>query len=220
MAQAKRKKKFFKVEIPIISKETDLQAFEIEELKGKHIKYDLTRLQRGKSIILQAKIEVQDNTATAVPKKLTILPYFMKRLVRKGTNYVEDSFSTESKDFQIKIKPFLVTRRKVSRAVRKALRNKAKEELINEIKTKTANEVFEEILKNNLQKKLSLVLKKIYPLSSCEIRRIKVEKELENAPTKEIEPTKVKEKKPVKKEVTKTQKEKPAQEIKEEAGRQ
>ena len=84
MAQAKRKKKFFKVEIPIISKETDLQAFEIEELKGKHIKYDLTRLQRGKSIILQAKIEVQDNTATAVPKKLTILPYFMKRLVRKG----------------------------------------------------------------------------------------------------------------------------------------
>jgi ribosomal protein S3AE len=105
------------------------------------------------------------------------MPYFLKRMVRKGTNYVEDSFSTEAKDSQIKIKPFLITRRKVSRAVRKALREKAKKEIISYVKTKTTNEIFEDILENTLQKSLSLKLKKIYPLSTCEIRVIRVEGE-------------------------------------------
>jgi len=108
------------------------------------------------------------------------MPYYLKRMVRKGTNYVEDSFSTEAKDVQIRIKPFLVTRRKVSRAVRKALREKAKEELIAYAKSKSAEEIFQDVLKNVLQKQLSLKLKKIYPLSLCEIRVLKVEKELES----------------------------------------
>ena len=97
-------------------------------------------------------------------------------MVRKGTNYIEDSFSTECKDAQVKIKPFLITRRKVTREVRKALRNKAKEELINYAKDKNSEEIFDDILNNKLQKQLSLKLKKIYPLSLCEIRTLKVEK--------------------------------------------
>ena len=36
-----------------------------------------------------------------------------------------------------------------------------------------------EIMKNRIQKPLSLKLKKIYPLSLCEIRVFKIEKELE-----------------------------------------
>jgi ribosomal protein S3AE len=177
MAVAKKKKRFFDVEIPLIGKTTQLQAFGIEELKDRHIKYDLTRSLRGKSITLQAVVDVKKDEATASPKKLTLMPYFLKRMVRKGTNYVEDSFSTEAKDSQIKIKPFLITRRKVSRAVRKALREKAKKEIISYVKTKTTNEIFEDILENTLQKSLSLKLKKIYPLSTCEIRVIRVEGE-------------------------------------------
>ena len=105
--------------------------------------------------------------------------------MRKGTNYVEDSFSTDCKDARIRIKPFLITRRKVSRAVRKALREKTKDELIKYVKTKDSSRLFEEVLKNQLQKELSLKLKKIYPLSLCEIRTLKVEKEIEQK--KEIE---------------------------------
>ena len=179
MAIAKKKKRFFEVDIPLIGKTTQLQAFDIEELKGRHIKYDLTRSLRGKSMILQAFIEVDKEKATAYPKKLTLMPYFIRRMVRKGTNYVEDSFSTNSKDSQIRIKPFLITRRKVSRAVRKALREKVKEELINYAKTKESTEIFEDILNNTLQKNLSIKLKKIYPLSTCEIRVIKIEKVFE-----------------------------------------
>lgn len=189
MAIAKKKKKFFDVEIPIIKKTTQLYAFELKNLNNKILKYDLTRLLRGKNAILQSKVKADEKTATTVPFEIKILPTFLKKMVRKGTNYVEDSFSTDCADAKIKIKPFLITRRKVSRRVRKALRIKAREELIEYAKTKTAEEIFKDLLKNALQKPLSLKLKKIYPLSLCEIRILKIEKFLEKKQTKKSEDT-------------------------------
>jgi len=179
MAIAKRKKKFFNVEIPLIKKETQLQAYELKDLDGKFIKYDLTRILRGKNLLIQLKTKVEGEKIITIPQKIQLMPQYLRRMVRKGTNYVEDSFSTDSKDAQIRIKPFLITRKKVSRAVRKALRNKAKEELTTQLKKLTTKEIFEDILKNKIQKELSLKLKKIYPLSLCEIRVLKVEKDLE-----------------------------------------
>ena len=179
MAQAKRRKRFFNVDIPIIKKETQLIAYEPETLIGKHIKYDLTRLLRGKSVILSLTVVGEGKDLSSVPREIKIMPYYLRRMVRKGTNYVEDSFSAKTKDALIRIKPFLVTRRKVSRAVRKALREKAREELINYLKTKSTEDIFQEVLRNQLQKTLSLKLKKVYPLSLCEIRVLKVVPEKE-----------------------------------------
>ncbi len=177
MAIAKRKKKFFDVELPLINKQTQLQAYEIKDLEDRIVKYDLTRMLKGKGMLLQLKVKIENDKATTTPKQARLLPFFLKRMVRKGTNYVEDSFSAQCKDAQLKIKPFLITRKKVSRAVRKALREKAQEELIDYIKDKTTEEIFKDLLKNQIQKPLSLKLKKIYPLSLCEIRVLKVEKE-------------------------------------------
>lgn len=178
MAIAKKRKKFFDVDIPIIKKETQLQALNLSELDGRLIKYDLTRILRGKNIILSLKVEVEKDKATSKPQKLTLLPYFLKRAVRKNTDYVEDSFSTNCENAQLRIKPLLVTRKRVSKGVRKALREKAKEELSKYVKSKKSETIFEDVLKNRIQKELSLKLKKIYPLSLCEIRILKVEKEL------------------------------------------
>jgi len=177
MAAAKRKKKFFEVEIPVISKKTQAVGYELKNLDGKFIKYDLTKVLRGKNLIIKLKIKVKNEKAIATPREINLVPYFLRRMVRKGTCYVEDSFSAECKDAQIRIKPLLITRRKVSRAVRKALRERAKEELIKYAKDKNAEKIFEEIIKNQVQKPLSLTLKKIYPLSLCEIRVLKIEKE-------------------------------------------
>ncbi len=180
MAIQKKKKRFFKVEIPLIRKETQVLAFAPEELEGKLIKYDLTRILKGKGSLLQVQIKKQDNSEllTTSPRQFQVLPFFIKRMIRKSSNYVEDSFSTNCKDAQIRLKPFLITRRKVPRAVRKALRNACKNELEKYVKNMPKEKVFENILKGILQKDLSLKLKKIYPLSLCEIRIIKVEKEL------------------------------------------
>lgn len=178
MATKKRKKKFFDVEIPLIGKETQLQAYELNDLQGRFMEYDLTRILRGKGMLLQLIVKIEDGKAIATPTRIRLMPFFLRRMMRKGTNYIEDSFSTTCKDAQIRIKPFLISRKKVSRAVRKALREKAKEELIEYAKDKNSEVLFDEILKNHLQKSLSLKLKKIYPLSLCEIRVFKIEKNI------------------------------------------
>ena len=177
MAQAKRKQKFFDVEMPILNKETQLYAYDLNELEGRTIKYDLTRLLRGKSVLLSMNVKVEGNKASAYPKEFVVLPYFLRRMIRKGVNYVEDSFSADTKDSRVTVKPFLITRRKVSRAVRKALREKAREEITNYLKNKDTKTIFEEIIQGRMQKPISLKLKKIYPLSLCEIRIFSVEKE-------------------------------------------
>ena len=76
MAQTKIKKRFFEIEIPLIRKETQLQAFKLEELSGKLIIYDLTRILRGKSMTLQAIIEIKDGQAIAIPRQIILMPYF------------------------------------------------------------------------------------------------------------------------------------------------
>ena len=170
MAQAKRKQKFLDVEMPILKKETQLYGYDFKDIDKRTITYDLTRLLRGKGTILKLKVKIKENKAIADPIELKILPYFIRRMMRKGVNYVEDSFSIQCKDALLRIKPFLITRKKVSRAVRKALREKTKEELTEYVKNQEAETLFDEIIKNKIQKFLSLKLKKIYPLSLCEIR--------------------------------------------------
>jgi len=175
MAIAKKKKKFIDVEIPLIGKTIQLYEYDVNGLDNKFIKFDLTRTLRGKNMVLKLRTKVLDDKVTTIPKEIKLLPCYLKRMVRKGTNYVEDSFVTPCSDAQIRVKPFLITRRKVSRAVRKALRDRAREEIVNYFKDKTAEEIIDDILKNKFQKHLSLILKKIYPLSLCEIRVLKIE---------------------------------------------
>ncbi len=210
MAQTKKKKKFFDVEMPLINKQTQIFAFELSELQGKYIKYDLTRILRGKSILMQFKVQVQDHQAIALPRGALLMPYFLRRMIRKGTDYVEDSFTADCKDATLKIKPFLITRRKVSKKVKRGLREKAKQETIKYLKDKTASRIFEEILKNKMQRELSLLLKKIYPLALCEIKSLEIEKDLE-AKEKSKEETENK----VQKEEKQETKEKPEKEKKE-----
>lgn len=169
-----QKKKFFEVEIPLINEKFEAQGYHIEEIQGKTIKMDLTRQLRGKSVEAVFTIDVKDGKATAIPKRLTLLPYFIKHMLHTGIDYVEDSFITESNESKLIIKPFLITRKKVSRAVRNTLRNSAKNWLINYVKDKNNYDIFQEILSNQLQKPLSIKLKKVYPLAICEIRVLEV----------------------------------------------
>ena len=183
-----KKKKFQEVEIPLTKTNIELIGDSIEEIKGKTIKLDLTRQLKGKSIETTFKVNIENNKLVASPIKLSLVPYFIRRVIRKRISYVEDSFLVRSQESMIKIKPFLITRNRVSRAVRKTLRNKAKNWLEDFISQKTDNEIFNDILSNRLQKPLSLVLKKTYPLSFCEIRYLEITRPLK---TEEI-PNKIK----------------------------
>ena len=174
---AQDKKKFFEVEIPALRQKLKLLAYSIEQIDNKNIKLDLTRMLRGQSMEALVKVKVKDAKAEGKILKLSVLGFFIRRMMRKSISYVEDSFSAESLDSQLKLKPFLITRKKVTRAVRNALRVECKSYLSDYIKDKDSESIFSDIISGRLQKSLSLKLKKVYPLALCEIREIKIEKE-------------------------------------------
>lgn len=191
-----KRKKFQPVEIPLTNTKIELIGNSIDELKDKTIKLDLTRQLKGKSIEAIVKIKIEDEKAVAYPQKIKLMSYFIRRMIRKRISYVEDSFETPSQENMIVIKPFLITRKKVSRAVRKALRNRCRNWLEDYLAERKNDEIFNDILSNKLQRALSLVLKKTYPLSLCEIRILELKREL----TPEEVP-KIKEKKEIKQEI-------------------
>jgi len=185
-----KRKKFVEVEIPLIKTKVALVANSINEVQGKTIKFDLTRQLRGKSIEAVLKIKIENDKAIAYPIKIKLMPYFIRRMIRKKISYVEDSFETPSQESLIKVKPFIITRKKVSRVVRKTIRNKAKNWIEDYLAEKKDSEIFNDIFSNRLQKPLSLRLKKTYPLSFCEIRILEIKRPLEANEIPKIKKTK------------------------------
>ncbi len=171
------KKKYIEVQIPILNSSTNVLGTP-ENLNNKTIKLDLTRQLRGKGLTIKLRIINQKGILVAIPSSMELSTSYIKRIMRKRISYVEDSFKTKCADIQVTIKPFLITRKKVSRVVQKNLRNTTKEFLIEYVKEKDYNQVCHEILDGTLQKTMLPKLKKIYPLSFCEIRKFGT-KELE-----------------------------------------
>ncbi len=174
-----QKKKFIEVEIPILNESTQVLGTN-ETLSGKTIKLDLSRKLRGKGMEAIFKIMVKENKLVAYPKSMILMRSYVQRMMRKRISYVEDSFDATCKDIKITIKPFLITRKKVSRAIRNNLRKTTKEFLLDYIKDKTYLELAEANLHGTMQKDMHPKLKKVYPLSLCEIRVLET-KELDKA---------------------------------------
>ncbi|MFA6022974.1 MAG: hypothetical protein WC781_02715 [Candidatus Pacearchaeota archaeon] len=169
------KKKFLSVKIPLINKEIELLGLSVEDFEGRFVKFDMTSDLRGKSLELRTKVKVSDGKAEANVLEAYLLGYYIRRMMRKGTDYVEDSFLVQCKDHQVRIKPFLITRKRVSRQIRSALREIAKKEIIEYVKDKTFENLVLDMINNKIQKELNIKLKKIYPLGLCEIRFIGIE---------------------------------------------
>ncbi len=163
------KKKFIQIEVPALNEETTALGT-IESLNGRMIKLDLSRKLRGRSLEATFLVGIEDEKLVGYPRRLKLTRQYISRMMRKRINYVEDSFESSCKDISCIVKPFLLTRKKVSRAIRNNLRKATKEFILDYIKEKNYLDICENILYSELQKELSLKLKKIYPLSFCEIR--------------------------------------------------
>ncbi len=197
-----KRKKFIEAEIPLINTKIELIGNSPEDLKDRTIKLDLTRRLKGKSVEALVKIKIKDDKAVAYPIKIKLMPYFIRRMIRKRISYIEDSFETPSQESILRIKPFLITRKRVSRAVRKTLRNKTKNWIEDYIAEKKDDEIFNEILSNKMQRPLSLMLKKTYPLSLCEIRILELVRPLKPEEIPKSKKTEEEPKEPTTKETT------------------
>jgi ribosomal protein S3AE len=175
------KKSFYEVSAPLTATKISLYAASPEELEGKTVKIDLTKSLKGKSLELKMRVKKDKDSLFCDPESIELAGSYVRRMMRRGTDYCEDSFETECRDCFARIKPLMITRRRVSRAVLKSLRNEAKETISTYAKARTARELFSEIMANKLQKQLALRLKKIYPLALCEIRVFEITKLKENS---------------------------------------
>lgn len=171
------KKQFYEIEAPLTATKIELYAGSPEELIGKTIKLDLTKNLKGKSLELKLRIIKEDGKLLCKAEKIELINSYLRKAIRNGADYAEDSFVTECRDTKARIKPLLVTRKRVSRKTLKILRETTRKNLEAYVKTRNAEEIFTEIISNKLQKQLAQKLKKIYPLAMCEIRMFEIFKE-------------------------------------------
>lgn len=168
------KKKVFEVEVPVIDQNIQVLATNQDALIGRVIKLDLTRILKGKNIDASIVIKKDGEKLVGEFFAINLLPSFIRRMIRKNISYVEDSFVAQGKEGKIIIKPYMITRKRIHSLVRKALRNKAKEVILDAVKEQDNREIFFSILNGSLQKVIAVNLKKIYPLSFIEIRVAKL----------------------------------------------
>ena len=164
------KKGFFDVKAPITATKIQLYGNSAQELEGKVVKLDLTRSLKGKNFELRLRVKNTTEGLEGEPVSIELIGSYIRRMMRTGIDYVEDSFIAEMKDGKARVKPFMIARYKVSRDVRKELRNNARKFLEEYLKARTAKEAFADITTNKVQKELFVRLKKVYPLALCEIR--------------------------------------------------
>jgi len=163
------RKRYIEVEVPILNSSMRVLGT-AESLHDKTIKLDLTRQLRGKGLTIKLRIFNQEGNLVAFPNNMELSTSYIRRMMRKRTDYVEDSFQARCLDIKVTIKPLLITRKKVSRAVRRNLRNTARDFILGYLKEKNYIEVCNEILDGTLQKTMLPKLKKVYPLSFSDIR--------------------------------------------------
>ena len=185
------RKKYIEVQVPILDSTMRVLGT-AENLHNKTIKLDLSRKLRGKGLVIKLKIFNQEGKLVAIPSNLELIKSYIRRIMRKRTDYIEDSFQARCSDIRVIIKPLLITRKKVSKAVRRNLRNTAREFIIEYIKEKDYIEVCNEILDETLKRAMLPKLKKVYPLSFSDIRVFET-KELEKIDMKKASTLSIKE---------------------------
>ncbi len=145
------------------------------------------------NINLKFKItKTQNNVLKTEVLGLELQSSSLKRLVRRDKTKVEGSFLAKTKDnFDIRVKPLLVTRFKASGGISNSLIVKVKEFLLSELNKKKFEEIIKELLNRQFQKTISAALKNIYPLSVAELRSIHIVKAKKEEEVEELKQAEV-----------------------------
>ena len=153
---------------------------DLNSLIGKTSKISLmyiTGSVKNQNIRLVFKV-VEVNSGEAKTEVVTYsqVPYFLGRYVKAGSELIEDSFIVVSKDGKkLRVKPFIVTKTKVSSMISTAIRNKTRELLGKEISARQSGEFINHVIMYKLQNMLRSELKKITPIKTFEFKKVLIE---------------------------------------------
>lgn len=133
---------------------------------------EVTRDMKRQNVKLLFKVnEVKDNKAIADVVGYEIMQGYLRRSVRKNKNEMDDSIICRTKDnIKLRIKPLLMTRSRAQKSLLSEIRKETRKIITAEIANLTYYEAISFVVNYNLQKLIRERIKKIYPLSVCEIR--------------------------------------------------
>lgn len=148
---------------------------EPDNLIGRTVQVSLMELTndiKKQHMKLIFKVEgIKDNHAITSVVAFEVSPLYIRRMVRREKKKIDDSFIVETKDnVKVRIKTFFVTKAMTSNRTVTDLRKKARLILTEEIKKLDYNSFVLAVVSYEIQKKLHSELKKVYPLSVCQIR--------------------------------------------------
>jgi len=178
----KKKKRWFEIIAPKefrSRKVGETLAVEPNEVVGRKLRLNLSSLVdefRRQGVNVQFKVvSVTDNSAVCETVGYGLVRSYVRRIVRKGSSKMDDSFVVVSKDSKkFKIKPIVVTKHKINDSSLTSLRKKASEFIVQKVGELNSVEVFEAVVRGKLQKELRSGLMKICPIGACEVRALEM----------------------------------------------
>ena len=151
-------------------------ALEPKALMGRYVTTSLAALtgdMKQHSVNVKLKVtSVEDSTAHTEVFGFEMSPSAIKRLVRRNSDRLDDSFVCSTADGKaLRLKPVMLTASKTTGAVEKALRHKMIALVARETKALPYEEVVKSILSYKLQSTIRSLLRKTFPVKYFEIKR-------------------------------------------------
>lgn len=140
------------------------------------------------SLHLTFKItSVDKNTLRTEVTGFNIITSAARKMMRRGKEKIDDSFVVSTKDNKhVRVKPVMITKNKATSAILQNLRRHIRAHTVKLVSELTYAEFVNSLIAHRVQKQLQDVLRKVYPLTVCEIRWMGIEPE--GVPIKENVP--------------------------------
>jgi len=157
--------------------ETPVNKDNIEEIIGRSVDLNLAFVlnnfkYQNYKVIFQIN-KISGLKAYTEVKEIMLYPSHIRRITRKGTSKIEDSFILKTNDgYEVKIKPLVITRFKAHRSQRAEIRKTYRKYLEEKASSLKYYELIEKVINYDLQNEIKPALNKIFPVSNVEIRRI------------------------------------------------
>ncbi len=161
-----------------------------EHLLGRTISANLANLTgdiRQQSVTLKFLVTSLENDAgIADVVSCEMAPSAIRRVVRKGSDRLDESFVCEIENGQkVRIKPMIITKAATNSAVHRLLRKALVSSIAKYVRKHAFESLINEIITSKLQTTVKSELKKVYPLKAVEVRALGIVREEKKGEEKE-----------------------------------
>jgi ribosomal protein S3AE len=155
-------------------------VYEKEELVGKTLNLNLATItndMKKQNIIVTFKVTgVADNKGQTQLVNYVLVPSYIKRLIRRSREKIDDSFLARTKDGKVvRVKPIAITNADTFNSIITKIRLGMKSLIKTALKERTYDEFVNDLISMKYQREMKEKLNKIYPLKYIDIRQILLE---------------------------------------------